>query len=256
MAGKRQHQALADELIAAIADGTHPVGSRFPTEARLCERSGLSRGTVRQALAALEELGLIERRPGAGSRVIAARPLGAYTPLVTTSDDIVRMVRHTRLVEVESAETVLDAAAARALGVEDGSRWFRICGLRVETGGQARPLGWNEQLIRADLPASSRQVLLRGSIESSDLAASEIEQEIRAEPVPAELADRLRTVAGSPALVVVRRYRREGRVTTVSRHLHPGDRFSISTTLVPGTATERQQEQQGVTSPAPADRST
>src|SRR5690606_13927723 len=60
---RTQHALLAEELRTAILDGTHPVGSRLPTESALCETHGLSRGTVRVALRALEDQGLITRRP-------------------------------------------------------------------------------------------------------------------------------------------------------------------------------------------------
>lgn len=51
-----------------LEEGLTP-GSRLPSEAELCERFKSSRGPVRQALAALEQEGLIYRVQGAGSFV-------------------------------------------------------------------------------------------------------------------------------------------------------------------------------------------
>jgi DNA-binding GntR family transcriptional regulator len=53
-----------------------------PSESALVERHGVARGTVRAALALLEDEGLIESVPGQGRRVVGApeqrRPTTAY----------------------------------------------------------------------------------------------------------------------------------------------------------------------------------
>ena len=59
---------LATELQAEIAQGTFT--DKLPTEKVLSEAYQVSRQTVRQALAHLVELGLIEKRQGSGSRVV------------------------------------------------------------------------------------------------------------------------------------------------------------------------------------------
>lgn len=53
------HQRLADELRTRIASGAWPAGSTAPSEADLCREFGASRGTVRQAVAALRAEGLL-----------------------------------------------------------------------------------------------------------------------------------------------------------------------------------------------------
>jgi GntR family transcriptional repressor for pyruvate dehydrogenase complex len=61
---------IVREIIALISTGEFSEGSRLPSERKLCERFGVSRGTIRQALADLESLGVIETRLGSGSYVI------------------------------------------------------------------------------------------------------------------------------------------------------------------------------------------
>ncbi|MQY06125.1 GntR family transcriptional regulator [Actinomadura macrotermitis] len=56
--------AVAGRIRAAISDGEFPAGGSLPGEADLAEQHGVSRTTVRRALAALEAEGLIETRPG------------------------------------------------------------------------------------------------------------------------------------------------------------------------------------------------
>lgn len=60
---------FADSLFQEITDGVHRFGTRLPAERALCEQSGLSRNTVRQALEFLDEYGIIKRHAGSGSVV-------------------------------------------------------------------------------------------------------------------------------------------------------------------------------------------
>ena len=46
--------------------GTYSEGGRLPSEAKLSERFGVSRMTLRGALEQLRQQGLIEKRNGAG----------------------------------------------------------------------------------------------------------------------------------------------------------------------------------------------
>lgn len=55
-------------LVEAIQQGTFESG-RLPPEPELAERMGVSRTTVARALQSLEQMGLIERRPGRGTRL-------------------------------------------------------------------------------------------------------------------------------------------------------------------------------------------
>ena len=57
------------ELRGALTNGTHREGDKLPSENELVERFGVSRPTVRRALAQLVTDGLIERRMGAATVV-------------------------------------------------------------------------------------------------------------------------------------------------------------------------------------------
>jgi GntR family transcriptional regulator len=60
---------LAELLEQEIASGRWQPGTRMPSEPELCEHYGLSRTTVRQALAWLEQRSLIDRLKGQGTFV-------------------------------------------------------------------------------------------------------------------------------------------------------------------------------------------
>lgn len=57
---------LRDALTADLAAGRWAPGDRLPTEAQLAQRFGVNRHTIRRALAALVDAGLVHARRGAG----------------------------------------------------------------------------------------------------------------------------------------------------------------------------------------------
>lgn len=59
------------QLRAEISAGRWAVGERVPTEPELQELTGTSRNTVREAVQSLVHAGLLERRQGSGTYVIA-----------------------------------------------------------------------------------------------------------------------------------------------------------------------------------------
>jgi GntR family transcriptional regulator len=68
-----RYRQLADALRDAIAAGAYGAGSRLPSEHELAAEHGVSRGTVRQAFAALRADGVISSRQGARRVVVASR---------------------------------------------------------------------------------------------------------------------------------------------------------------------------------------
>ncbi|MEU5793621.1 winged helix-turn-helix domain-containing protein [Streptomyces sp. NPDC047813] len=61
---------LVERLIAVITEDSLEVGDRYPSEANLCERFGMSRTAVRHALAQMEGTGLLATVHGKGRAVL------------------------------------------------------------------------------------------------------------------------------------------------------------------------------------------
>lgn len=59
----------AEQIIEAIKNDSFPVGSKLPSEFELAEQMGVSRPSIREALSALQAVGLIESKPGSGNYV-------------------------------------------------------------------------------------------------------------------------------------------------------------------------------------------
>lgn len=67
---------LSVDLERLILEGELRPGDRLPSEPELCAQLGVSRVSIRQALHELEARGLVDRKPGRGTIVLAAAQRG------------------------------------------------------------------------------------------------------------------------------------------------------------------------------------
>lgn len=108
---KRNHdEEIVSQLRDLMADGTLKPGDKLPSTKELCERFGVGRSTMREALSALKAMGLIEIRQGGGCRVLAPNPAGFVPPELES----LRMNRETLLHLLEARRTLEVANAAIA----------------------------------------------------------------------------------------------------------------------------------------------
>ena len=74
MVGKEKITKVYDVVVKdikdKIIDGTLKKGDRLPAEREMAERLGVSRTSIREAIRALEVLGLVESRRGAGNYIV------------------------------------------------------------------------------------------------------------------------------------------------------------------------------------------
>jgi GntR family transcriptional regulator len=221
---RTRYQLLADDLIERITSGELPVGSRVPSEYDLCAQHDLSRGTVRQALRCLEDLGMITRST-LGTTVTAAHPVDAYHPNAGTADEIMDLVARTRLWRPKSAEILADEELAARLDVDVGSHWYSLVGPLVSKSDPSVRLCWSEHYHATD---EGRTMLRHGEFSAEGVETLLTEQVISAEPMREEPARALGAEPGSAALVVRRTHIDDsGVLVKVSLHTHRGDSFKI-----------------------------
>ena len=73
--GHHAFEACVEQLATAIRLGVYPLGSTLPSERELASRLTVSRATLREAMAALREAGLVETRRGrGGGTVVTLKP--------------------------------------------------------------------------------------------------------------------------------------------------------------------------------------
>jgi DNA-binding FadR family transcriptional regulator len=99
---------VIEQLRRQIVQGTWPIGARIPTEAELSQLTGTSRNTVREAVQSLVHAGLLERRQGSGTYVLANSELAGA---------VGRRVAGARAVHVLEVRRTLEVGAARLAAV-------------------------------------------------------------------------------------------------------------------------------------------
>jgi DNA-binding GntR family transcriptional regulator len=223
------------KLRDAIADGRHPVGSLLPTEAELCSTLKVSRHTVREALRRLAEAGLVERRQGAGSLVIAREPSRGEVHAIRNIDGLMRYAADTRLLIHRRGLVPLSReAAAQALG-EAGAMWLSVDGLRI--GQDGRPLATADILIHPRFASIAPDLPEHGAIyrvieQRFGVEVAEVVQEISAGAMPPAIAAALRRKPRETGMFFMRRYVLTGGQTLlVSRSWHPAERFTYAMRL-------------------------
>lgn len=125
----------AEILTARIADGTWAPGALIPAEPEIAQELGVSPGTVRKALDALERRRLIERRQGRGTFVAAhtsERALFHFFRIVDLRDG--REAPTSLVLDCRTGPATANDAAA--LDLEPGAEVHRVERLRV-LGAQA-----------------------------------------------------------------------------------------------------------------------
>jgi GntR family transcriptional repressor for pyruvate dehydrogenase complex len=71
--GPHAFEACVGHLATSIRLGAYPVGAVLPPERELAERMGVSRATLREAMVALRQAGLVETRRGRGGGTVVTQ---------------------------------------------------------------------------------------------------------------------------------------------------------------------------------------
>ena len=231
-----RYMALAEALRSRIAQGDPDVGELLPTEHALCETYSVSRHTVREALRLLAEAGLIARRRGAGTVVVARQTRQRFAQHLGGVDDLMQYARDARLTPLAQDVGPLDPAVARALGVNVSGDFLHVNGLRGRAGEPAIAL--TDIYIRADLaPQVQALVDLNGAVtewiaRERGVPTARIEQSISAGALTEREAKALKAEAGESALRTRRRYYdKGGRIIALSDSVHPAERFTYEMVL-------------------------
>jgi GntR family transcriptional regulator len=231
---------LENVLREKITSGTFESGDRLPTESELIEEYGVSRITVRQALQALSEDGLIERKQGRGT-VVAARKsrkkrFTGTIHLTGSLDELIEMGMDTPVKVLEMNRVEADQHEAELLEIKIGTPIYRLKRLRLNEG---KPFG----LIINYLPENIGSELTMAELSSGallhtmetklglhlDNAIQQIHAEL-ADPYVAKLLD----VRVGTALLSIERtvYTDENKPVEYVHTLYRSDLYGYSVKLV------------------------
>jgi DNA-binding FadR family transcriptional regulator len=90
-------EAVLGYLRGAIERGEYAVGDKLPSEAELCRRLEVSRPVLREALRALQTMGLTVSRTGKGTFVVSSGPVADPTFGDYAASDLLEVRRHVEI---------------------------------------------------------------------------------------------------------------------------------------------------------------
>jgi len=102
---------VVDEILSSIQDGSLKAGERMPSEAKLAELTGVGRTSVREALAALRLMGVVETRVGDGSYIASVAGGSAHEHAAKEIADAISMSEEA--VQLQEARAVFESGMVR-----------------------------------------------------------------------------------------------------------------------------------------------
>lgn len=227
---------LTEKLIEGISSGRYPVGSLLPKELQLVESEGVSRHTVRAALAKIERLGLIQRTPHVGTRVVSRGRVQTFDPELSTLSDLGRLAAHNPRHILDIREIVVSRELAAQIQCPPGETFIRFSMIRMGSKRGAPPIAWTSEYVNrewtklvAEAPKHPEKLMIELIAELYGKTCVEVRQSIEATTLTAEAAANLNESAGTPCLRIRRRYvSARGKTLLITVSYHPGDRYAFN----------------------------
>jgi GntR family transcriptional regulator len=225
-------QQIAGALRAQILGGVSRPGDQLETEPMLARRLGVSRSTLRSAIALLEHEGHIERRHGAGT-FVTARPVlrNDLGQNFSVTDMISSAGRQPGTAEMQADLVPAPARIALQLQVEAGVPLSRL--RRVRTADGRRVVDSTDWARAEDLSPDELKAIARGSIYAAlaRLGLGVQHGVARIEPATAgsELAARLSVTPGTLLFALHQvDYTDAGHPVLASIEFHVADAFEFT----------------------------
>lgn len=224
----------ARHLAEAAGSGGLARGTRLPSERALCARLGVSRVTLRRALAQLVEEGVLESSPGRGWYVttgVLGEPPNALRSFTETAGarGLTPSARvlgaDVRPADLDEAERLGLAPGAPLLDLE---RVRRLDGVPIAVDRARVPLALAPALAHTDFAAAS----LYATLEAAGVRPVRADYAVQAVPADARAAALLELAAGAPLLVTEQTtYDERERPVELATMAYRGDRYRFRASL-------------------------
>ena len=204
--GTSLHRQLFLVLRDEITSGVYSATGALPREMDLCERFGVSRITVRRALADLSSAGLVERRHGLGTFVRPDLPAVAQAPTLGVLESLRQTAVQTEVKVLRVQQVVPPREVAAVLRIGEGEKAMHAVRLRSMHGV---PLlvtdAWVPAQLAHDVSASLlRKQALYQVLQAQGVRFGRVIQELSAVLADPERAHLLDLEVGSPLLKMTR----------------------------------------------------
>jgi DNA-binding GntR family transcriptional regulator len=227
------HQ-ISDQLQKAIETGRLNKGDFLPSEVDLAERWNVSRPTARRAIQQLVDHGMLVRKRGVGTQVVASH-VRRGVKLSSLYDDLTSTGRRPATSVVHVGPDEADEEVAQFLEIPPGTTVIRIERVRY---ADDRPLAIMHNWIPHDIGENlTAEALANDGLYALMRAAGvrplEATQVIEARVATPDETETLRLPAGAPVLTIQRVLQDEsGRKVEFARHAYDATQYSIETTVV------------------------
>ncbi|MGX9294766.1 GntR family transcriptional regulator [Tsukamurella paurometabola] len=215
------------ELQRRIGDLGH--GDTLPAERRLAEDLGVSRTTLRKALAELSAEGVLRREHGSGTYVAPPKVV-RVRQLTSLSEDFGVDGQAVRSDLLSCDHITADAETQTALELPRGARVYRVTRLRIVDD---EPLAIEEAHLRGPLRGLAARLEEQSSLyrvlrEQYGRCISAVEDTVETALASPSEAELLGVTAGHPLLMVHRLGRdADGLALEWTRSIYRGDRFKF-----------------------------
>jgi GntR family transcriptional regulator len=233
----------ANHIRQQIADDALPPGRRLPAERDLCQRLGVSRVTLRKALAQLVADGVLSSSHGRGWFVGQPAARSEWPNTLESFTETARRKGLEPMSRVVTAEVIpADFDAAEVFGVVAGSELFHLVrvryldGVAIGVDDSTVPLALAQGVDRVDFTSASLLAALADRGVEPLLADSIIEAR-GCDPVSAPL---LELDEGDPVLAMRQMLADgAGRTVLITSIIYRGDRYRLHTTFARSHGTGR-----------------
>lgn len=224
---------VEDWLRRLIARPEYQQGEMLPDELSLAARLGVSRGTLRAGISRLVFEGLLDRRPGLGTRVARRASESGIAAWRSLTREMARKGVMVETFRLECRMVLASVAAAGALRIEVGARVLRLDRLRGWGGAPVlHSRSWFHPRLGLTGEEDYRRPLYEAVEAVTGVAADSAHEELQAVAADTRMAKLLRVPAGSPLLlrrhVVFDRGRRPMEFAEVH---YVSERFSLTIDL-------------------------
>lgn len=220
---------LRRRIEAGIDTGVLGPDTALPPERDLAALTGLSRVTVRKAIADLAARGLVVQRQGSGSWIAPSRPRveQQLTRLTSFSDDMARRGLTTETRWLERGLFMASAEERAALALAGDGQVARLARLRLADG---RPMAIERAALSPEILPNplAVQTSLYEVLGAAGHAPVRATQRITAVNTGPEEAALLGLAPGAAGLSITRlSYLADGRVAEFTRSLYRGDAYDF-----------------------------